>query len=106
MDSFGFALLVIEAYNGSLPPSISAVPPQGQVPAPIYALVRRMMVPNAKNRLPVANLLEAGQADGGFFTENRLVKVASGLDGFMLSREDERAEIMRYVLVTLFHADI
>ncbi|PWN90809.1 hypothetical protein FA10DRAFT_267243 [Acaromyces ingoldii] len=95
MDSFGFALLVIEAYNGSLPPSISAVPPQGQVPAPIYALVRRMMVPNAKNRLPVANLLEAGQADGGFFTENRLVKVASGLDGFMLSREDERAEIMR-----------
>lgn len=95
MDSYGFALLVIEAYNGNLPPTISAVPAQGNVPAPIYALVRRMMVPNAKKRLPVASLLEAGQAEGGFFSENRLVKVASGLDGFMLSREDERVDIMR-----------
>lgn len=54
-----------------------------------------MMVPNAKARMPPAQLLAAGEAEGGVFKENRLVQVALGLDGFVLSREEERAEIMR-----------
>lgn len=95
LDSYMFALFIIEAYNGSLPPSISSIPTQGRVPHAIYQLIRRMMVPNAKNRLPTAALLQAGQAQGGFFADNRLVKVASGLDGFVLAREDDRMEIMR-----------
>lgn len=95
LDSYMFALFIIEAYNGSLPPTISGVPVQGRVPAPIYQLVRRMMVPNAKSRLPTATLLSAGQAVGGFFAENRLFKVAVGLDGFVLAREEDRMEIMR-----------
>jgi SCY1-like protein 1 len=95
LDSYMFALLIVEAYNGSLPPTISGVPAQGRVPAPIYQLVKRMMVPNAKSRLPTATLLSAGQAVGGFFAENRLFKVANGLDGFVLAREENRMEIMR-----------
>lgn len=95
LDSYMFALFIIEAYNGSLPPSISGVPTQGRVPHAIYQLIRRMMVPNAKNRLSTAALLQAGQAHGGFFADNRLVKVASGLDGFVLAREEDRMEIMR-----------
>ncbi|UZJ56213.1 hypothetical protein CBS101457_005533 [Exobasidium rhododendri] len=95
LDSYMFALFILKAYNGSLPPTITSVPSQGKVPTPIYQLVRRMMTLNAKSRLPTAQLLLAGQADGGFFSENRLVKIASGLDGFVLAREEERMEIMR-----------
>ena len=95
LDSYSFALFVMEAYNGSLPPTITGVPSQGRVPGQIFQLLRRMMVPTAKNRLPTAQLLAAGLADGGFFAENRLFKVASGLDSFVLVKEEERMEIMR-----------
>ncbi|PWN46255.1 ARM repeat-containing protein, partial [Ceraceosorus guamensis] len=96
LDSYSFALLILEAYNGSLPPITgSSVPPAGKVPPQMYTLVKRMMVPNAKARGTSGQLLAAGETPGGFFAENRLVKVAIGLDGFVLAREEERAEVMR-----------
>lgn len=96
-DSWGFALIVVEAYNGSLPPIVSSLPGQGRIPSQIYSLAKRMMLPNAKSRLPTSQFLEAGQAPGGFFAENRLVKVAASLDSFVLAREDERAETIRQI---------
>lgn len=96
LDSYSFALLILEAYNGPLPPIVgNAVPAAGLVPAPIYALVRRMMVPNAKARLTPKAFLAAGETPGSFFAENRLVRIAAGLENFVLAREEERAEVMR-----------
>ncbi|PWN51404.1 hypothetical protein IE53DRAFT_368093 [Violaceomyces palustris] len=96
VDSYAFALLAIEAYNGTLPPSVTnAPPPRGHTPQQIYAMLQRMLVPNAKNRLTVAKLADAGEAEGGFFKENTLVKVARGLDGFLLSSENEKAVVLR-----------
>lgn len=91
VDSYAMGLLTLEAFNGILPPQIgTSVPPQGKCPAALYALVRRMMVPNAKTRLPTAQVLESGEADGEFFSENKLVKVGKGMDNFMLSSDNER----------------
>lgn len=95
-DSYSFALLILEAYNGARPPSsTSGLPPQGKVPASLYNLVHKMMTPNAKSRMPTLQVLEAGNADGGFFKDNRLVKVAQGLESFVLASEGERATILK-----------
>ena len=96
LDSYSFALLILEAYNGPLPPLVgAAVPAAGRVPPPIYALVRRMLVPNAKARLTPTAFLAAGEAPGAFFAANRLVRIAAGLENFVLAREEERADVMR-----------
>lgn len=60
------------------------------MPSTLYALIRKSMVPNAKNRLPTSQVLESGESEGGFFSENKLVKVGKGMDNFMLSSDNER----------------
>ncbi|PWY99825.1 hypothetical protein BCV70DRAFT_200734 [Testicularia cyperi] len=96
LDSYSLALVAIEAFNGPLPPqSSNAAPPRGHVPADLYAALQRMLVPNAKNRMTVAKVQEAGESDGGFFKENTLVKVARGLDGFLLATENEKSSIIK-----------
>lgn len=96
MDSYSLALVAIEAFNGPLPPqSSNAAPPRGHVPPALYSIFQRMLVPNSKNRMSAAKVLEAGEADGGFFKENTLIKVARGLDGFLLSTENEKAAIIK-----------
>jgi SCY1-like protein 1 len=100
-DSYAFGRMIIEAYNGTLAPSSSnanAIPAQGRVPTPLFTLVKRMLLPNAKSRLRIETFEEAGnKVPGGFFAENRLVKVANGLDGFILSSEEDRAQILKTI---------
>ncbi|GAC95276.1 protein kinase [Pseudozyma hubeiensis SY62] len=95
-DSYALALVAIEAFNGPLPPQNgTAAPPRGHVPQQLYAALQRMLVPNAKTRNTVVRIWEAGEAEGGFFKENTLVKVARGLDGFLLATENEKASIIK-----------
>lgn len=96
-DSYSLALVAIEAFNGPLPPQTgtAAAPPRGHVPQALYSALQRMLVPNAKTRSSVAKVWEAGEAEGGFFKESTLVKVARGLDGFLLATENEKASIVK-----------
>ncbi|TKY86553.1 hypothetical protein EX895_004702 [Sporisorium graminicola] len=95
-DSYSLALVAIEAFNGPLPPQTgTAAPPRGHVPQALYSALQRMLVPNAKTRSTVARVWEAGEAEGGFFKDNTLVKVARGLDGFLLATENEKASIIK-----------
>ncbi len=96
LDSYALALVAIEAFNGPLPPQTgTAAPPRGHVPQHLYSALQRMLVPNAKTRSTVAKVWEAGEGEGGFFKENTLVKVARGLDGFLLATENEKADIIK-----------
>ncbi len=96
LDSYSLALVAIEAFNGPLPPQTgTAAPPRGHVPQSLYTVLQRMLVPNAKTRNTVAKVWEAGEAEGGFFKENTLVKVARGLDGFLLATENEKSSIIK-----------
>ncbi|CDS00810.1 hypothetical protein [Sporisorium scitamineum] len=95
-DSYSLALVAIEAFNGPFPPQTgTAAPPRGHVPQSLYSALQRMLVPNAKTRSTAAKAWEAGEAEGGFFKENTLVKVARGLDGFLLATENEKASIIK-----------
>ncbi len=95
-DSYSLALVTIEAFNGPLPPQTgTAAPPRGHVPPALYGVLQRMLVSNAKTRTTVAKIWEAGEAEGGFFKENTLVKVSRGLDGFLLATENEKASIIQ-----------
>lgn len=96
LDSYSLALVAVEAFNGPLPPQNgTTAPPRGHVPQALYTVLQRMLVPNAKTRNTVARVWEAGEAEGGFFKENTLVKVARGLDGFLLATENEKASIIK-----------
>ncbi|KAJ1020607.1 hypothetical protein NDA16_004000 [Ustilago loliicola] len=96
LDSYSLALVAIEAFNGPLPPQTgTAAPQRGHVPQALYTVLQRMLVPNAKTRNTVARVWEAGEAEGGFFKENTLVKVARGLDGFLLATENEKSSIIK-----------
>lgn len=95
LDSYSFALLAFSAYNGLIPSENTSMPPQGKVPAPLFAMLRRMLMPNPKTRMPVAQLVATANAEGGMWKENRLSKLSEGCENFMLASERERTEILR-----------
>jgi SCY1-like protein 1 len=47
--------------------------------------------------------LEVGMADGGFFSNNPLVKVCLGLDNFPISSESEKSAFLRYAFAPSHH---
>lgn len=94
-DSYSFALLAFSVYNGLVPTANVSLPPQGSVPAPLFAALRRMMGANAKTRMPVAQLLDTANGPGGMWKENRLHKLSEGCEHFMLASERERTELIR-----------
>ncbi|KAK0568925.1 Nuclear aminoacylation-dependent tRNA export pathway component [Tilletia horrida] len=96
LDSYDLGLLVFEAYNSLHPSQIgSGIPPAGKIPAPIYGLAKRLLAATPKARMSTSQFMEVGDAEGGFFKENRLNNVASGMDSFMLSSDSERGTLMR-----------
>ncbi|PWN18036.1 ARM repeat-containing protein [Microstroma glucosiphilum] len=94
-DSYSFALLAFHVYNGIVPSAHVGLPPQGSVPATLFAALRRMIGPNAKTRMSVAQLLDTANASGGMWKENRLQKLSEGCEHFMLASERERTELIR-----------
>ncbi|KAL9941029.1 hypothetical protein V8E36_000517 [Tilletia maclaganii] len=96
LDSYDIGLLMFEAYNGVHPSQIGGgLPPAGRIPSTIYGLLKRLLASTPKARMSTAQFLEIGVSEGGFFTENRLQKVATGMDTFMLSSDSERGALTR-----------
>lgn len=95
LDSYSFSLLAFAAFNGLVPGAGTSMPPQGSVPPPLFAALRRMMAPNPKSRMPIAALVESASAQGGFWKENRLTRLSESFENFMLATERERSEAIR-----------
>ncbi|KAE8254034.1 hypothetical protein A4X13_0g3564 [Tilletia indica] len=96
LDSYDIGLLIFESYNNIHPSQIGGgLPPAGRIPPAIYPLTKRLLSPTPKGRMSSSQFLEVGDSDGGFFKENRLQTVASGMDSFMLSSDSERGALMR-----------
>ncbi|EEB90614.1 hypothetical protein MPER_11155, partial [Moniliophthora perniciosa FA553] len=55
----------------------------------------KLLNPNPKGRLTAKGFLEIGTTDTGFFTNNPLVKVCTGLDNFTLASEGEKSLLLR-----------
>lgn len=109
-DAYALGLLIHRVFNPTLPPPATAQPPhppptaasRGSIPQILFSCYKRLLNPNPKARLTPKHFLEIGMAEvasegAGFFTNNRLVKVCSGLDNFSLGSEGDKAALLRYM---------
>lgn len=81
------------------PPQLSSAPTPamaGAIPKRLFPLWKRMVNPNAKTRLSTTNFVsEAGLS--GFWTDNALVSLVDGLDGFELRSDGEKQQLLRTI---------
>ncbi|KAJ3517647.1 hypothetical protein NLJ89_g377 [Agrocybe chaxingu] len=102
-DAYTLGLLLHAVFNPTQPPPPTAEPPhpppapssRGAIPTYMFPVFKKLLNPNPKGRLHAKGFLEIGMAETGFFTNNRLVKVCSGLDNFALASESEKATLLR-----------
>ena len=102
-DAYALGLLLYSVFNPSHPPPPTAEPPhpppnassRGAIPNSIFTPFKRLLNPNPKGRLNAKGFLEIGVAETGFFANNRLVKVCSGLDNFALGSENDKNILLR-----------
>jgi SCY1-like protein 1 len=109
-DAYALGLLLHSVFNPDLPPPLTASPPhpppppssRGKIPTSVFPSYKRLLNPSPKARLSTKGFLETGMAGAGgegvgFFLNNRLVKVCSGLDNFALTSESEKTSFLRHV---------
>lgn len=107
-DGYALGLLIHAVFNPSLPPPATAQPPhppptaasRGSIPALVFPSFKRLLTPNAKNRMSPKQFLELGMAQtagegSGFFANNSLVIVCAGLDNFNIASEGEKTALLR-----------
>jgi len=102
-DAYALGLLLNATFNPTNHPPPTSNPPhppptatsRGSIPTSIFPLFKKLVNPNAKARLTAKGFLEAGMADTGFFSSNRLVKVCGGLDNFSVSSEADKSALLR-----------
>jgi SCY1-like protein 1 len=104
LDSYQLHLLLYILFNGPLPASFSsesspALPRErGAIPLPLFTASRRLGAPAAASRLKVEAFHQQGMTpDTGFYSTNRLVRLAAGLDNFALASEGDRAILIKMV---------
>ena len=112
-DAYALGLLIHFSFNPSQPLPATAQPPhpppapssRGAIPQSVFPSYKKLLNPNPKARLTPKNFLELGTAEtageGGFFANNRLVKVCAGLDNFNIASEADKASLLRLVLLML-----
>ncbi|KAH9485238.1 putative inactive serine/threonine-protein kinase scy1 [Psilocybe cubensis] len=102
-DAYALGLLLHAVFNPNHPPPPTAEPPhpppapasRGAIPASVFPCFKKLLNPNPKGRLSPKAFLEIGMAETGFFFNNRLVKVCSGLDNFALANEAEKTLLLK-----------
>ncbi|CAH7667548.1 SCY1 protein kinase [Phakopsora pachyrhizi] len=105
LDSFQLYLLVQTVFNNVPPSSDSVSQPRGSIPPQLFSTVRRLASANPKSRLKSEALWEIGFGSGesgggvagGFFRQNRLITICSGLEGFSLASQGERASLVKSI---------
>ncbi|KAF8070341.1 armadillo-type protein [Lyophyllum atratum] len=102
-DAYALGLLLHAVFNPSHPTPATVNPPHppptaassGSIPSSVFLSFKKLLNPSPKGRLTPKAFLEIGMTDTGFFANNRLVKVCSGLDNFALGSESEKNLFLR-----------
>lgn len=92
-DSYGFALLMTEAFNGCLV-STGSVGQTKNIPTSMQQSHKKLLQQNPKARLSVSQFWEQGKRKGGFF-ETPLIKLSEGVESLGLKIDEEREELLR-----------
>ncbi|KZT24267.1 ARM repeat-containing protein [Neolentinus lepideus HHB14362 ss-1] len=108
LDGYALGLLLNSVFNPSfsLPPTTEPPHPppvassRGALPAGLFPSFKRLLNPNPKGRLTPKGFLEIGMAEtagegSGFFANNNLVKICSGLDNFNIASDAEKGMFLR-----------
>jgi SCY1-like protein 1 len=93
VDSYAFAILIIEVFNGSFSASDQVGQTKG-IPVNMHASYKRLAHANPKTRLSVAHFLEQGRKSGSFF-DTPLIQLTDGIENLGLKTETEREEFIR-----------
>jgi SCY1-like protein 1 len=107
-DSYSFGILIHSVFNPNSPPPPTTEPPhaaplpssRGSIPTNVFPSFKRLLNPNPKPRLTVKGFLDIGMAEkagdgAGFFINNNLIKICSGLEGFGLASDAEKTAFLR-----------
>ncbi|KAI0043803.1 ARM repeat-containing protein [Auriscalpium vulgare] len=109
-DAYALAILIHTLFNPDAGPPPTTQPPhqppqpssRGAIPVSVFPSFKKLLTPNPKPRLPVKTFLDTGLAEslgegGGFFKENRLIKICEGLESFGLMADGERTALLRTI---------
>ncbi len=92
-DSYGFALLVLEVFNGCLINS-DLIGQTKNLPSTMHQSYKRLLNQNPKARLSVSHFKEQGRRSGSFF-DTPLIKVSEGIESLGLKDDGERERFLR-----------
>ncbi|THX13206.1 ARM repeat-containing protein [Aureobasidium pullulans] len=93
VDSYGFAILIVEVFSGGFSGGDQVGQTKG-IPPAMHASYKRLAHANPKTRLSVAHFLEQGRKSGSFF-DTPLIQLTDGIDNLGLKSETEREEFLR-----------
>ncbi|KAF1960102.1 ARM repeat-containing protein [Byssothecium circinans] len=92
VDAYNFGTLIFEVFNGSY----SASDQLGQmksIPPSMHQSYKRLLNPNPKSRMSVAQFVDQGKRIGGFF-QTPLIQVTDDIENLGLKAENERNELL------------
>ncbi|KAL8673482.1 MAG: hypothetical protein Q9168_002088 [Polycauliona sp. 1 TL-2023] len=92
VDSYGFALLAFEVFNGCLITS-DLIGQTKNLPPTMHQSYKRLLNQNPKARLSVSHFKEQGRRSGGFF-DTPLIKLSEGIESLGLKSDGEREEFL------------
>jgi SCY1-like protein 1 len=96
-DSYGFAILIFEVFNGGVIEKDQIGQTKG-IPSTMHQSYKRLLNPNPKARLSVSHFRDQGRRSGGFF-EIPLIKFSEAIESLGLKSESEREGILRQAMV-------
>ncbi|CAO1600885.1 Nuclear aminoacylation-dependent tRNA export pathway component [Xanthoria calcicola] len=91
-DSYGFALLVLEVFNGCLINS-DLIGQTKNMPPTMHQSYKRLLNQNPKARLSVSHFKEQGRRSGSFF-DTPLIKLSEGIESLGLKDDGERERFL------------
>ena len=93
IDSYGFALLVFEVFNGCHV-NHDSIGQTKNIPPSMHQSYKRLLQQNPKTRLSATHFREQGRRSGGFF-ETPLIKLSEGIESLGLKSDGEREEFLK-----------
>ncbi|KAI9654739.1 MAG: hypothetical protein M1829_000875 [Trizodia sp. TS-e1964] len=93
VDAYEFSALIYHVFNGSFS-SKDKIGQTTNIPSSMHQSYRRLANSLPKSRLSVANFLEQGCKNGGFFQTN-LINLTEGIENLGIKSEEQRGEFLR-----------
>ncbi|GAA6019640.1 hypothetical protein JCM11491_002836 [Sporobolomyces phaffii] len=107
-DSWLLHIFIYQLFNGPLPTSFTSASgsetpslptsTRGSIPQALFQPWKRLGAQNPRSRLKTSAFLELGTSvsdAGGWWANNRLVRLSTALENFSLSSENEQATLIR-----------